>query len=168
VAQFFRLFFDIAIWQRGPQDVPASRTLLWAVAAIYAVLSAAQVMILGWDLRSALVLVVVDLSTLSLWVFGLLAFCNLRPRYLQTMTALLGVGSLITTLDIVSALLRLAIGAGGAAPQGWLLMRLMLVLLVLGRILQQASERSLFMCISLTLVIAITTDLLVQGLVPGM
>lgn len=168
MTQLFQLFFSIAIWRRGPQDVPASPTLLWSVALVYSIINAAQVKILGWDLRSALLLVAIDLAMLSLWVWGLLAFFNLRPRFTQTMTALLGVGLLISSMDLIIAIVRATLGSEGQSSQSWLILRLMIVLLVLGRILQQALERSLFLCIAITLVIAITTDLLVQGLIPGM
>jgi hypothetical protein len=43
-----------------------------------------------------------------------------------------------------------------------------LLLLLLGRILQQALERSLFFSMSLTLVIMLTVSLAAKGLIPGM
>jgi hypothetical protein len=169
LAQLFRLFVDIAIWRRGPQDLPTSVTLAWLVALFYALIGAVQVGLMGWNFQSALLLVVLDLSLQTAWLWGLLVFFAKTPRFLQSFTAFVGVGALITVLDVMVSGVMLAAGINGSNPANpWPLLQLGLLLLMLGRVLQQALERNLFLCMSLTLVILLTVSLAAKGLIPGM
>jgi hypothetical protein len=169
LSQLFRIFVDIALWRRGPQDLPASTTLAWLVVALfYAFTSAMQVGLMGWDVRSAMLLVVLDLALQAAWLWGLLVFYAKRPRFLQSITAFLGVGALITVLDIVVSGVMTQLGVTSGSPTNpWPFLHLALVLLLLGRVLQQALERSLFLSMSLTLVIMLTVSIIAKGLVPG-
>jgi hypothetical protein len=169
LSQLFRIFVDIALWRRGPQDLPASMTLAWLVTLFYAFTSAVQVGLMGWDVRSAVILVVLDLALQAAWLWGLLAFYAKRPRFLQSFTAFLGVGALITVLDIVISGLMTQLGVASSSPTNpWPFLHLTLVLLLLGRVLQQSLERSLLLSMSLTLVIMLTVSVIARGLVPGM
>jgi hypothetical protein len=169
MAQLLRMFVDIALWRRGPQDLPASATLGWLAAVFYAVVSALQVAMLGWDVRSTLLLVVLDLGLQAAWLWGLLKFFGKSPRFLQTMTAFLGVGALLTLMDIgVTSLIQLLGVTANSQGNPWPVLHLGLLLLLLGRILQQALERSLFMSMSVTLVIMLTITVVARGLLPGM
>jgi hypothetical protein len=169
LSQLFRLFVDIALWRRGPQDLPASSTLAWLVALFYAFVSAVQVGLLGWNFQSTLLLVVLDMSLQAIWLWGLLMYFAKAPRFLQSFTAFLGVGALITVLDVLISSVMSAVGFSTSNPANpWPLLQLGLLLLMLGRILQQALERSLFLGMSLTLVIMLTVSLAAKGLVPGM
>lgn len=169
LSQLFRIFIDIALWRRGPQDLPASTTLAWLVMLFYAFVSAVQVGIMGWSFRSALLLIVIDLSLQAFWLWGLLAFFAKQPRFLQSLTAFLGVSALITVLDIMISGVIDVVGVNGNSPTNpWPFLHLGLVLLALGRVLQQALERSLLLSMSLTLVIMLSISLVAKGLVPGM
>ena len=169
MSQLFRLFVDIAIWRRGPQDLPASITLAWMVTLFYALVSAVQVGMMGWNFRSALLLILLDLGLQAAWLWGLLVFFAKAPRFLQSFTAFLGVGALITVVDIVINGVMSAFGVSADNPNSpWPFLHLGLVLLLLGRVLQQALERSLFLSMSLTLVIMLTVSLVAKGLIPGM
>lgn len=169
LSQLFRMFVDIAVWRRGPQDLPVSVTLAWVVAAIYAFASALQIGMMGWGLRSSLLLVLLDLALQAAWLWGLLAFFAKRPRFLQTVTAFLGVSALLTIVDVAINSLMHLMGASDTNPSNpWPMLHLGLVLLLLGRVLQQALERSLFLSMSLTLVIMITVSVVARSLVPGM
>ncbi|MGE3531222.1 MAG: hypothetical protein AB7I12_05475 [Steroidobacteraceae bacterium] len=167
MSQLFRMFVDIAVWRRGPQDLPASITLAWLVAAIYAFASGVQVSMMGWDFRPALLLVLMDLALQAAWLWGLLAFFARRARFLQTITAFLGVAALLTLMDVLmSAIMRLLGASDSANP--WPLLHLGLVLLLLGRVLQQALERSLLLSMALTLTIMLSISVVARNLMPGM
>lgn len=169
MSQLLRMFVEIAVWRRGPQDLPASPALAWLVALIYACVSAVQVAIMGWDFRSTLLLVLLDLGLQAAWLWGLLRFFGKLPRFLQTTTAFLGVAALLTLMDIgVTALLQLLGVSAAATASPWPMLHLGLLLLLLGRVLQQALERSLFMSMSVTLVIMLTISVVARTLVPGM
>lgn len=165
----FRAFADIALWRRGPQDLPASRTLVWLVAALYALASGVQIGMMGWNVPSVVLLLLFDLALQAAWLWGLLTFFAYRARFLQTMAAFIGVGTLLAMLDIVVTLVSGLFGVTDETPGNpWPWLHLALLLLMLGRILQQALERSLFMGMMLTFVIMLTISLLARGLVPGM
>lgn len=169
IVQLLRIFLDIALWRRGPQDLPAAVTLAWLTAIAYALASAVQVGMMGWDVRTGALLVLLDLGLQTAWLWGLLKFFGKLPRFLQTLTAFLGVGALLTVIDIgVMAILQ-ALGMSRiSASNPWPVLHLGVLLLVLGRVLQQALERSLFMSMSVTLVIMLTISVVAQGLLPGM
>jgi hypothetical protein len=169
LSQLFRLFVDIAVWRRGPQDLPASVTLAWLVTLFYALVSAIQVGLRGWNFQSTLLLILLDLGLQAAWLWGLLAFFAKAPRFLQSFTAFVGVGALITVMDVVISGVMLLLGVSADSPGNpWPFLQLGLLLLMLGRILQQALERSLFLSMSLTYVIMLTVWVVSRGLMPGM
>jgi hypothetical protein len=169
MAQLLRMFVDIAIWRRGPQDLPTSTSLTGLVGLCYLMVSAVQAAMRGWDTRSTILLLVMDLGMQALWLWGVLRFFSRPARFLQTFTAFLGVNTLLTVLDIAMTGVLATLGITASNPANlWPLLNLSMVLLSLGRILQQALERSLLLCMALTLVIMLTIAYAAQGLVPGM
>lgn len=168
MGQLVQAFFEIALWRRGPQDLPSSKTLAWLAALIYGLGDTVQVALLGWNFRSAVLLVIIDVLMMCAWVWGLLAFFGHRERFVQTISAILGVGALITLFDLMISATELLISGNVHSPDEWVLLRLFMVLLVLGRILQQALERGLLVGMMLTFAMTLSIDAVVQGLVPGM
>jgi len=168
LSQLFRVFVDIALWRRGPQDLPASTTLAWLVTLFYALTSAVRVGMMGADILSTTLVVLVDLGLQAAWLWGLLVFFSKRPRFLQSITAYLGIGALITVLDIVISTVMSLLGVSYNNPGNpWPFLHLGLILLLLGRVLQQALERSLLQSMSLTFVIMLTIWALAKGLMPA-
>jgi hypothetical protein len=167
--QLLRMFVDIAIWRRGPQDLPTSVGLLWVVGGCYLLASAVQAAVRSWTPGSTILLLAIDLGMQALWLWSVLAFYSRRERFLQTFTAFIGVNVLLTALDIaitsVSGALGLPVTSSG---NPWPFISLMIMLLSLGRVLQQALERSLLLCMALTLAIMLTIALVAQSLVPGL
>lgn len=161
-------FFDIALWRRGPQDLPYSRSLVWVLGLIYAAAYTLQICVLGWDVRSALLLAAIDLAMLYAWVWGLLSFFGKRARFIQTITAVLGAGTLISLFYLLVSVTELALTGRMHSPEEWGLLRLIIALLVLGRILQQALDRGLMVGVMLTYAMLLSVDAVVQGLIPGM
>ena len=169
MTQIFRVFFDIAILRRGPQDLPASKILAWLVSACYLFVSAVQSGMRGWDVVTTLLLLLLDLGMQALWLWELLVFFARRARFLQTFTAFIGVNVLLTVLDIAITGLQGMLGSTGSdAANPWQLVSLCIMLVSLGWVLQQALERSLMLCMALTLVIMLSIAYLAQVLVPGM
>jgi len=48
MSSLFRVLIDIALWRKGPQDLPASPFLLAMLTAIYVGVSFVQVHLFGW------------------------------------------------------------------------------------------------------------------------
>ena len=94
------VFWDIVLLRRGPRDLPASASLLAAVAALY--LAAGVVAArLAFGPSLALVRGLLDIGLLVVVFWALLAFRRCNHRLLQTLTALLGSGLILSIPDIV-------------------------------------------------------------------
>ena len=153
----------------GYTDLPASKILAWLVSACYLFVSAVQSGMRGWDVVTTLLLLLLDLGMQALWLWVLLVFFARRARFLQTFTAFIGVNVLLTVLDIAITGLQGMLGSAGSdAANPWQLVSLCIMLVSLGWVLQQALERSLMLCMALTLVIMLSSAYLAQVLVPGM
>ena len=69
--KLLQTFVDIALWRKGPQDLPASRFLAILVLAAYIVASFIQVRLLDLHLRSAVVIIAVDVTMVVAWVWSM-------------------------------------------------------------------------------------------------
>lgn len=154
-------FIDIALWRRGPQDLPASYGLACLVGAIYAGLSLAHILLYGWSVGSASLLVLIDVSMLCVWVWLLLLFFSRRPRFLQTISAVWGVGALLTLLDIGFTATQLLVAGRPDAPSFWIVLRFLAVILIMGRILRTAIDAGVLTGVALTVAIVFSIDQLV-------
>jgi len=94
--ELFRAFLKIAILKMGPEDLPASRFLLGLVTAIYLVSGAASVALYTNDAGEAVLQLAVDLGLTVAFFGAIVVLYGKRPRLLQTMTALLGTGALLS------------------------------------------------------------------------
>lgn len=91
-----RLFLDIALHRRGPQDVPAERRVFVGALAAYLVAGAAVLWPSAADLRQLYAQLAVDLALLVALCSGLLALTGRAARTGQTLTALFGTGALLS------------------------------------------------------------------------
>ena len=91
-------FVDIMLHRRGPESLPSSRFLLWALLATYL----AMVFVVDWLAGPMPIWFAVDILVLGLhvwFVWALLRTFARLARFRQTMTALLGAGVLLTVLE---------------------------------------------------------------------
>jgi hypothetical protein len=99
MAELIRLFTQIALLRRGPQDVPASRLLLamtvMAYVAVNALLSSALPPDPHW--QGPLLL---DVAFMLLWYTVLLTVVGRPERFLQTTTAVFGFQTVLAPLMI--------------------------------------------------------------------
>ncbi len=94
--ELFRAFLRIATLKMGPEDLPASRFLLGLVTAGYLLSGAASVALYTADAGEALLQLSVDLGLTIAFFGAVVVLYGKRPRLLQTMTALLGTGALLS------------------------------------------------------------------------
>jgi hypothetical protein len=110
--QLIRVFWDISLWRRGPRDLPASRSLLAAVALAYTAVSALQSRLMyGPSLVLARALADLALTVAVFW--ATLAIAQRPHRFLQTAIAVLGTGTLLSL-----PLVALQLAATQVGPQG--------------------------------------------------
>ena len=160
LAALARLYFAIAIWRRGPQDLPAVGILLPLTIAAYVLLSAAVGALLpgmrpGWFWQ-----VVLDTLFFLLWYWLLLVIARRRERYLQTATALFGLQTVLAAPTMALVWLcrahddsvRLLLYIASLAVAIW-------TLLAIGHILRSALERALGFCMILALLQVLVEEL---------
>ena len=162
-----RLYLAIAIWRRGPQELPAVGILLPLTIAAYVLLSAAvgeslPSMHPGWLWQVAL-----DTLFVASWYWLLLAIAGRRERYLQTATALFGLQTVLAAPSMVLVWLmqrlshddslRLPVYIAALALAIW-------TLVAIGHILRSALERPLGLCLILALLQMLVEELVFLSL----
>jgi len=152
VARLARLYVDIALWRRGPQDLPAVGILLPLTIGAYVLVSVALGELTpqlrpGWTPQ-----VLSDAAFLALWYWLLLALARRRERYAQTAAALFGLQTVLAGPSIVCAWLLQRF----AHDPVWLTLTyigalavLVWTMIAIGHVLRAALERSLWLCLML-------------------
>lgn len=163
--QFLKVYLDIVLWRRGPQDLPASPLLLGLSAAVYVLVSVVQLTLLGESGAAWFVFVVLDPLLLTGGVWLLLRFFDRRERFLQTATAVLGTGALLGVLLFLpmQGLMSALEVSPGSTLAGFAALSLVVVFsLVTGRILKLATDSNLFTGIALSLTYFLLINLLLE------
>jgi hypothetical protein len=160
-----RLFLDISLFTKGPQDSPASTFLLWLVAlgnlVVGIVLSVFDV-----DWTEALIQSAAGLLLLAGFLGGALYLTGKMPRFLQTATAAFGCDSLISAMAI-PLLAWAQLMPEAATVVGILLMLLMLwQIAVIGHILRHALSIPFLAGLGLTLAYTAMSYRIMMALFP--
>jgi hypothetical protein len=169
VQQFFRIFVDIVLWRRGPQDLPVSRLLLALAVAGYVVVSVVQLALLRESAATWAFFLVVDPLLLLGWTWLVLRIFGKNERFLQTATAVFGASAVLGfAMYLPLQLLLTASGqeAASGASQAVALLLIVAFALVTGRILKLATDTSLFTGVAMSLTYFMVVNLLV-GLLRG-
>ena len=169
VQKFLRIFLDIVLWRRGPQDLPVSGLLLAVTIGAYVAVSIVQLALLDETASSWLFFIAVDPLLLAAWVWLLLRLYGKSERFLQTASAVFGTGAVLGLALYLP--LQLVVTALGEAPTSGIaqlfgLLVLVTFALVAGRIFKLATDSNLFTGIAVALTYFMVVNLLV-GLVRG-
>ena len=162
---FLKAFLDIVLWRRGPQDLPASRLLLWLTAAAYVAVSIVQLTLLEEPAAAWLVFVVLDPVLLTAGVYLLLKLFGKMDRFLQTATAVLGTGVVLGLgmfLPVQWLLTVAGVPVESTAAGLVALVMVVVFALVTGRIIKLATDSSLFTGITLSLTYFLLINLLLH------
>ena len=141
----FELFLDICLLRKGPQDMPASPMLLQLTLLSYGI-SGILIPLLDVSLTLSLLLTGLDLALLTSLAYGLLALRDYRPRFVQTLTALLGTGTLLQLLALPLLFLLKQETVDASAPAWLVLLWLGLFIwgiVIMAHILRHALSTSL-------------------------
>lgn len=167
VHQFLRIFLDIVLWRRGPQDLPASSLLLGLTVAAYVAVSAVQLALLGETAATWLFFVVFDPLLLAGWVWLVLRLYGHRERYLQAASAVFGTGAVLG-LGLYLPLQLIVTGLGYEPASGlaqfFALVLVVVFTLVTGRIIKLATDSNLFTGIAVALTYFLVINYLVGAL----
>ena len=97
--QLIVLFFEIATFRKGPQDVPASPWLLRLVLPVYVAVNVLILLLNGyWS--TALLQITVDFLLVAGFSWPLLYFAGKPARFRQTLCALIGTDTVISFFAI--------------------------------------------------------------------
>jgi len=154
VKQFLKIFVDIVLWRRGPQDLPVSGLLFALAIAAYLAVSIVQLALLDESRANWLFYVVLDPLLLAGWTWLVLRILGHGARFLQTASAVFGANAVLGFLVYLPLqVLGTAVGAGEASglAQAVAWLQLIVFALVTGRILKLATDTSLFSGIMLSI-----------------
>ena len=133
----FQFFVDLAILRRGPQDLPASSALLALLAALSVLIGGINTAAFFGGLGAALGANLFDLMLSLVTLFVLLQFRGHAARWMQTVSAFLGLGVLAGLIMLVVRPLAGLMGAAALAAQIDVLLALWLHV-ALGSVLRHA------------------------------
>jgi hypothetical protein len=154
VKQFLRIFVDIVLWRRGPQDLPVSVLLLALTVAAYVAASIVQLALFDESPANWVFYLVLDPLLLMGWTWLILRILGRGARFLQTASAVFGANAVLGFLVYLPLqVLGTAGGAGQASglAQAVAWVQVVVFALVTGRILKLATETNLFTGIMLSL-----------------
>jgi hypothetical protein len=167
VQQFLRIFLDIVLWRRGPQDLPASGVLVAITIAAYVLVGAVQLALLDEAGATWLVFLVADPALLAATVWLLLRLYGHPERFQQTAAAVFGTGALLgfaVYLPLQILVTGLGFDPASPAAQVSALVLVVVFTLVTGRILKLATGSSLFTGIAASLTYFLAINALVGAL----
>lgn len=160
-----RLFWDICQFRKGPQDAPASQTLLQLSVAAYFVVSLLQTLLEN-EWQDGLLQVPLQALILLAFVWVSLTAAGKPNRLLQTLTAMFATDALLSCFALpLQVLLQIN-------PEASLVHLAMLLLMlwhmgVIGHILHHALSQSLAIGVALAFVYIVFTVQIVVMLFGG-
>jgi len=109
----FRTYFDICLFRKRPQDIPAARELFWVILLGYALISS----ILSYPTQTVFIAVATGLIEAAMLLLITYIFLYLRSvpeRWLQTSTALAATGVIFSLIAFPLFYLRVYAQSGPA------------------------------------------------------
>lgn len=161
--QLIMLFFRIALFKQGPQDLPASPWVLRLVLPVYLAVNYLALMLNG-TASTAVLQLGADLAMMTGFIWPMLYFAGKASRFQQTLSAMVGTDAVISFAAIP------AIASLNSQPSdlAYLLMLAMMVWhwLVNGHILRNALDRSWFFGLGLALLYIMLSSQVMTALFP--
>jgi hypothetical protein len=170
VTELLRLYLDIAVLRRGPEDLPVSAAILGLTAGAYFVVNFAVSSFLPPIPGPWLEQLAIDVLFTFFWYWLLLRLVGKPERYLQTASAVFGYQTVIAPLWISSVWLvgHFRDSAAALLPASLVgLAILVWTLTVNVRILRSALEWPVGACIGLVVLQTFAGQLLLVALFPG-
>jgi hypothetical protein len=146
VQQFLKVFLDIVLWRRGPQDLPNSGLLVVLTLVAYELVNLVQIALMEVSSAELLLYLVVDPLLLMGGLWLVMMLYGRKDRWAQTVSAVLGCTALMALVVSVPMVLLVGPRMAGNPPAALQLLALGLVIafiLVVGRIIQLATDSNL-------------------------
>jgi len=146
VQQFLKVFLDIVLCRRGPQDLPNSLLLVVLTLVAYELVNLVQIALMEVSIAELLLYLVVDPLLLMGGLWLVMMLYGRKDRWAQTVSAVLGCTALMALVVSVPMVLLVGPRMAGNPPAALQLLALGLVIafiLVVGRIIQLATDSNL-------------------------
>jgi hypothetical protein len=164
-----KAFLDIALWRRTPAQLPASLFLLSLVSGAAALLDALSALLPPGPNEQMVLQIALDVGLPVAFAWAVLTLARRRQRFLQTATALIGVGVLADLLLYPADALLRVVGSERfvSIPLGFLFYAALLwYLLACTHIWRAALESSLMLGGLISLGYLVLLIVLEQQLLP--
>ena len=150
--EIVRLFFEIACFQKAPQDVPFSRALTKMLLLFYVVVKFLG-LFMSSDYFTAALQTGVDILLLLAFLHVALKWTRKSERFRQTFCALLGTETLLAVFSIPAIAIMLVPTAGGFGVLGFYSMIALILWhwAVIAHILSHALEQAFSFSVGLAL-----------------
>lgn len=169
VTQVARLYTDIALLRRGPEDVPVSAVLLAITVLVYMLASLALSSLMPVVETNRVALIALDSFLGIAWYWVVLRLAGRPERFLQTTTAIFGYQTVLAPAFVSGTWLFLQYMKDPVwqLPVSLLLLALAIwTLAVNGRILKAATGWPQFVCVALVVLQALLSRVIELGLFP--
>lgn len=167
--QFARVFLNIALLRRGPQDLPASKFLLALLIALAVLANLAVSLAFDLDVPRTLERSLLAAALGLVLTAAILSVAGRPRRFLQSSTAMVGAELVIAPVGVLLLAVARPYGDFGNHPdwlrffegayEAW-------DILIVGHIYRMALERNFFLCVLLAFACEIMVVAAVQGLFP--
>jgi hypothetical protein len=171
MTELLRLYSQIALLRKGPQDLPAVGLLLLLTAVGYFIVNALMVLLLPLPAGPWLWALVLDVLFSLAWYWTLLRVFGRGARFVQTAAAILGYRTVLAPLSLSSEWLLRRLGENDT----WQLPASVVYIIVLawmlaasGRVLQAALEWPMPACVALVILEFIAGWMLMFAVLPGL
>ncbi len=134
-----KLFFDICLFQKGPQDIPVSSALLLMLIPVYALISF-LILILSTDFFNAILQVMVEIVLVLTACKLILYLARKTARYQQTACALIASDAVISFIALPA--MATLIGQGTALAFFTVVALMLWHWIITGHIYSKALEKS--------------------------
>jgi hypothetical protein len=166
--ELIRLFTQIALLRRGPQDLPASPLLLALTIAGYFVVNLAAGALLPPFQGPLLPHLLVDIAFMFIWYVVLLRLVGKPERFLQTTTAVFGFQAVLSPLLIGTVwLARIVQDSAWQLPVAVLILLLFIwITAANSRVVKAALEWTMPPSVALVIMQSLADNLLALALFP--
>jgi hypothetical protein len=169
MAQLIRLFTQIALLRRGPQDVPASALLLALTMAGYFLIQFAVATVLPPFQGPWFAHLCVDVVFMFVWYALLLSLARRPERFLQTTTAVYGFQAVLSPLLVAALWLQRRFDQDSVWQLPVTMVSLGLLVWVIAansQIVKAALEWSMASSVALVILQTLASDLIMLVLFP--
>jgi hypothetical protein len=169
IRQVTRLYTDIALFRRGPEDVPFSPTVLAVTVAVYMLVSLVLSLVMPVLDNNRVVLIALDSGLGLAWYWVVMRAAGRPERFLQTAAAIFGYQTVLSPASVTVTWLFVQFMKDPVwqLPVSLLLLVLAIwTLAVNGRILRSATGWPQFACVALVVLQALVSRVIEMGLFP--